>query len=96
MYVKSYTLEYGPNLYASATKEYALRKTGGLWQDGLVPTHQTAVLNNARFHSLFPETQCGGSGKRCDAEALFCPGDMVQALAYSDVLHPSPHSVEKG
>ena len=78
-------------------REYVHRKTGGLWQAGLVrKKNRPQSGTKARFHSLFPKTQCGGSGKRCDVEALFCPGDMVQALAYSDVLHLSPHSVEKG
>ena len=97
MYVKSYTLEYGPNHYASATKGVRASKNGWImarWFGANEPNRNPDP--KARFHSLFPETQCGGSGKQCDAEALFCPGDMVQSLAYSDVLHPSPHSVEKG
>ena len=77
-------------------REYAHRKTGGLWQAGLVQKKTPQSGTNARFHPLFPETQCGGSGKQFDIEALFCPGDMVQALAYSDMLHQSPRSVEKG
>ena len=90
MYVKSYTLEYGPNLYASATKGVRTSKNGWImarWFGANAPNRNPEPTPG--FIHYFLETQCGGSGKRCDAEALFCPGDMVQALAHSDVLHPS-------
>ena len=60
LYTKSYTLEYGPNCYATAVKGRS-RKNGWImarWCGATENESNLAPGLEARLHSLFPEALC--------------------------------------